>query len=677
MTPQTSYTQKREALALLARRYAQQREQVASIEPRLSDYFDGLVTVKASGDGDPQDCQPAHNYYELLGAVKFLRLLRTYPFNVKKVRQVLRLREGIWQKNSRGRWEHVKGGIRQPLTTGDAVLRWEPFQVFILASIYGFHGWIATGATEEEKPVLLPSERVRGGMVEDLRRLCTDFTLYGPRKIDKTGISAFVAQEHFLLEDPNSESYCCANSEAQSKLLYRRIKHGMAQLNFDNRWRITETIIDWRLKYQVQGHTSNITPLSAGSTTKDGLFAQLCCADEFGSAGYTNGKSDMKRLVDVVQSSMGPRREPLTVTTTTAGRITTGPFIEQLDSLHRMLESEMMWDDGERPPLSYDRMMCILLEPDEWERAEEETLFTSMAVRRKINPMLGKIVQYQFYDDEIAKARMKGDLGEVTSKLFNVYESGRMTQWIKSDRIRPLQVPRRITDCKYQDGWQVFVGLDFSHGDDLFAITYMGVNYTPSATMAGKFFADCDAWVLEKTLKESPNRPLYEEWIKQGWLHVCPGEVFDSTYAINALADIVKQGINIVMFGFDPAQNAQPINQLKAWLQTLFQQRTDISPKEMAAMIQRMVVPVPQTAMTQNPRIGELEHMILEQEPWLLFSLNPMWPWQFGNAAAMINTSDLRRIVKGGPAPSHKIDNVAALVDALYCFDLTEGRVAE
>jgi phage terminase large subunit-like protein len=195
--------------------------------------------------------------------------------------------------------------------------------------------------------------------------------------------------------------------------------------------------------------------------------------------------------------------------------------------------------------------------------------------------------------------------------------------------------------------------------------------------MAGKFFADMDAWVLEKTMQESPNRPLYEQWVEQGHLHVCPGEVFDSTYAINRLGEIVQQGINIIMFGFDPAQNAQPINQLKAWLQTLFQNRPDIGPKDMAAIIQQMVVPVPQTAMTQNPRIGELEHMILEQEPWLNFSQNPMWPWEFGNTAAMVNTSDLRRLVKGGPAPSHKMDNVAALVDALYCFDLTEGRVTE
>ena len=82
-------------------------------------------------------------------------------------------------------------------------------------------------------------------------------------------------------------------------------------------------------------------------------------------------------------------------------------------------------------------------------------------------------------------------------------------------------------------------------------------------------------------------------------------------HAINRIAAVAEQGVNIVSFGYDAAQSIQPINQLKAWLQTLFQKRGDISPKDLADVIQRMVVPVSQTAMTQNPRIGELEHMIL------------------------------------------------------------------
>jgi hypothetical protein len=33
--------------------------------------------------------------------------------------------------------------------------------------------------------------------------------------------------------------------------------------------------------------------------------------------------------------------------------------------------------------------------------------------------------------------------------------------------------------------------------------------------------------------------------------------------------------------------------------------------------------------------------------------------------------------VKGGPQPTHKMDGVAALIDALYGFDLSENRISE
>jgi phage terminase large subunit-like protein len=99
-------------------------------------------------------------------------------------------------------------------------------------------------------------------------------------------------------------------------------------------------VTDWRQAYK-SIHDSLVMPLTAGGRTKDGLFAQLCCADEFGSAPYTNGRSDMLNLVNVIQSSMGPRREPMTLVTTTAGCISQGPFIEKLDALHRILEKEL------------------------------------------------------------------------------------------------------------------------------------------------------------------------------------------------------------------------------------------------------------------------------------------------------------------------------------------------
>ena len=664
--------QKLAAIDLLKTRYEGKADTLKDIDPRLDEYFADLI---AHSNADPDSADDWHNVYELLGAAKFLRMLDTYNFNTKKVQTVIRLREGEWRREGR-RWRHVSGGLKCPGTSGAQVYRWQPFQVFVLASVYGFYSWVDTRVSADERAELLPTERVKDGTVWDYRRVCTDFTYFGPRKTDKTGLAAYIQFEFFFFEDDNAEIYCCANSSDQAKLLYSRTRQLIMQMDATgNRIRSTQTVTDWKQAFKTV-HDSSVRPLSAGGKTKDGMFAQLCCADEYGSAPYTNGKSDMLSLVNVIQSSMGPRREPMTFTTTTAGTIQQGPFMEKLDALHRSLERELNYTEAD---FESDRRLCLCLEPDQWER-DEQTILDKPTLRKKVNPMLGLIVQHSSYDAWISEAR--GDqtkMPELLAKYFNIYQTGRMTKWITGDRIRPLQVQKRITDCHYQDGWRVFVGLDFSLGDDLYAMVTLGVNYTPSDTMRGRFFADAVAWVLEKTMKESPNRPLYEEWVRQGWLYMCPGEVFDSMLSINQLGAIDdRQDIDIRFFGYDPAQSIQPINQLKAWLQTILQKKNpQATAADIAQVIQQMVVPVSQTALTQNPRIAELESMILDKEPWIEFSMSPLWPWCFGNCAAEVSSSDLRRIVKGGPQPTHKIDLVHALLDALYGFDLAEGRVSE
>ena len=448
-------------------------------------------------------------------------------------------------------------------------------------------------------------------------------------------------------------------------------------------FRMTRNGLNWQPGHPMKGE---IKCMAAGKTSKDGLYASVVHADEHGQAAYVNAHSDMQAAVDTCWGSTGPRREKLLLHTTTAGRIKDGPYKTKIEQVEASLLNELAYPLGTPRRTPDDYWCAFLLQLDKWELTDDLTklddpeLLTKLddpELFKKVNRSIGTTVQPTYYRERLHEAATgtEDTKQEVLTKDFNMWQTGRIMHWIKGDRIRPLQIERRIEDCKYQDGWQVFVGLDFSQGDDLFAVTYLAVDYTPSDTMRGRFFADTDCWVLEETMRQSPNRPLYEQWAAAGWLHICPGEVFDSMLAINRIAEVAQSGVNIVSFCYDPAQSIQPINQLKAWLQTLFQ-RTDVSPKELADVIQRMVIPVSQTSMTQNPRIGELEHMILEKEPWLTFSMNPMWPWMFGNCAAELNSSDLRRIVKGG-GQNNKIDAIHGLLDALYGFDLAEGRVSE
>jgi phage terminase large subunit-like protein len=90
-----------------------------------------------------------------------------------------------------------------------------------------------------------------------------------------------------------------------------------------------------------------------------------------------------------------------------------------------------------------------------------------------------------------------------------------------------------------------------------------------------------------------------------------------------------------------------------------------------------MVIPVSQTSMTQNPRIGEMEEKMLGKDEWMYFSDNPLWPWCFGNAAIESKGDPpIRRVVKG-TGHLGKIDPIHGLLDALYCFDWSEGKIEQ
>ena len=275
-----------------------------------------------------------HNVWEILGGVRFLRIFRQYPFNATKVKRILRLYEGEWKDG-----EYVDGGLLFSGLRGRTHYQLTPIQVFMLAGVYGPHHWVNTEAKVGSRK-LLPTEReCEDGYIYDLRRLTTEAVFFIPRKFGKTTLGAFFQFVGFFFEDYNYEGYCCANSSEQAKILFNMTKDLIRQKDpKELRIRFTATEVNWK---QGQPRAAKIVALSAGGKTKDGLFAQYCSSDEFGSAGYVKDHSDMASLVNVVEGSMGPRREPLTIHTTTAGNVEVGPFQIKLDGLKQLLESEV------------------------------------------------------------------------------------------------------------------------------------------------------------------------------------------------------------------------------------------------------------------------------------------------------------------------------------------------
>ena len=653
--------EKLQAIDILNQRYSQLSYAVAAIEPRLVVYYQDIV-----------DYPDLHNGYEILCAIRFLRLLRTYEYNERLVQQIIHLREGDWQRDERGRWLYLRGGIKCPGTDTAHVYRWQPFQVFVLASVFGFHTWFDTGVRAIDKPELLLSEREReDGYVEDFRRLCNYFVLYTPRKTDKTGMSAYIQLVFFLMGDYNSEIYCCANAEFQSRILFGRTAFMLNDIDTRKRFNITSKSITWKPQFH-SVRNAMIMPLTAGGKAKDGPFAELVNWDELGSSPYTNGRSDMMNLVNVMRSSMGPRRQGLTFGTTTAGTITSGPFIDMLKGLHDSLLKELKYDIGEETPtLSDDRQLCLLLEPDDWEKYDEELLLTSKELRRKINPMLGVTCQHQFYEDSISDMRNgKMTRSELFSKLFNVYASETTHEWFKPEEIREIQMEMRVDDCIDTNGWIVFSGMDFSKGDDLNGAAFLCYN-----TNTGQFFGDMDVYMSEDAVAKSPIRELLMKWADEGWLTIVPGKTFDPSWPVNRIIELDSKGVNFGAFGYDPFNAKVVVNAMSQWVFDL-----GLDPK-------RIIVPVRQNFATYNPAVAEFDYMVKRSsdngdgrqvaDPLIHLSMNPLWPYCFGCVTLQESNDGMQNLkpVKKDQSAATKVDPVQMLLSGLILYDQFEQSI--
>ena len=303
--------------------------------------------------------------------------------------------------------------------------------------------------------------------------------------------------------------------------------------------------------------------------------------------------------------------------------------------------------------------MILPTMPDEWQ-LDEETLLTSVAVRKKVNPTLGIITQNAFYEQAVADSRLDPlKKMETISKLFNVYTFSKVDEWIKPDVIRGLQVEgRKVDDCKASDGWVVFCGMDFSMGDDLYAHGYLCVNVS-----TGDLFADLDAWITQETLEKISIRALYEKWIADGWLHVCPGSVIDTEVPVNRIISLTQNGVNIMRIGFDPYRSPDPVNMLKAWVHSL-----GLKPDE-------YVVPVSQTNATYNQPTEQLTQIVKHPRGSLRFSANPLWPYCFGCCVLeKDNRMENKKPVKRNPgSDACKVDPIQALLSAWICWNRVEG----
>ena len=329
---------------------------------------------------------------------------------------------------------------------------------------------------------------------------------------------------------------------------------------------------------------------------------------------------------------------------------------------------------GKAPSYEDDRRLCLCLEPDEWER-DEQVILTKKSLRNKINPMIGKIVQHSSYDAWIAEAESDSTkMPELMAKYFNIYQSGKIQEWIKPDEIRAIQIPMRIDDCTADQGWEVMVGSDFSKGDDLNGNAYLAKRWREDLGEM-EYFADLDGWMSEEAVEENPLRELLRKWAEDGWLHIVPGKTFAPEVAVNRIIELDAKNVNFFGFGYDPYNAKTVINALTQWLCDV-----GLDPKT-------LIKPVRQNFATYSPAVKEFDYMVkrgiqqpdgkVTPNPMIHLSPSPLWPWEFGNCQLMESTDGMGNLkpVKANSAASCKVDHVQMILSALILHDAADGSI--
>lgn len=611
------------------------------------------------------------NLYELLGIRKVFRLMDSYLMAPKRVQTTIRAIEGQWEGG-----KHIKGGLKFDTPRGNQHVRLMPYQIWCLFGIYGFTVDVCMERPYVEGDQLLPTEWVKDGEVWDTRRLTDECHLFQTRKSGKTEFgSAIDFVEVCFLGPANGQALICAPSSEQSQIAYKAIKEFAMQVDPTciNRlggkyFRMTAKGMNWQPGHRMKGE---IKTMAAGKVSKDGLYASVVHADEHGQPGYINGHCDMQAAVETCWGSTGPRREKLLMHTTTAGKVKDGPYKTKLETVETLLLQELNYPLGQPHRTDDDSWFAFLLRLDPWEITDDLEALNNTELFRKVNRSIGITVQPDYYRKRLHEASQSEDTKqEVLTKDFNMWQIEAAKNWLTAEDVRPLQRDMCIDQCADTEGWIVFAGLDFSKGDDLNGVSYLAYN-----TQTGEFFADMDSYMSEAAVNESPIRALLLKWAEEGWLHIVPGKTFDPSWPVNRIIELDSKGINFGAFGYDPYNAEIVMNSLRQWVFDI-----GLDPA-------RIIQSVRQNFATYTPAVQELDYYVKRSvidsngkqvpDPIIHFSMNPLWPWEFGNVVLRESADGMENLkpVKRNSSASCKVDNVQMLLSALLLYMAAEKTI--
>lgn len=542
-------------------------------DKRIGDYVFGVI-----------DNPEAHNLYEILGVQRFLQMLDKYEWKAKKVRHFFRFYETI-------RFSGLRGRTRYKLT---------PVQAYQFANIYGF-------------------ARADG------RRLIRTAYLFVPRKFSKTTSCAAMAVYDMLFGDNNAQAYVGANSYDQAKICFDEIRSIMFDIDpREKHFKVNRE----KITFKDHGRDSLIQCLTANAKTKDGLFASLVIMDEYAQARNTAGRNGAD-LKNVLTTSMGPRREPLTIVITTASEVVDGPFAHELKGVMAVLRGEA----------ESDTMFASIFMPDVDDAEDDPATWT------KVQPHLGITVQSDFYENEWENAQLSAEnMLAFRTKLLNVFTINDEKTWFSHEKAQELVGNFSIDNVQGRP--DCAVAFDLSVHDD-----FSAVSYTVYLSTTKSFYTHTDYYFPEGALRKHPNEQLYRLWHEKGYLKLCKGKKIDTALITE---DILRRSklVNIVRIGYD-AYKAQELTSIL---------------KSVGA--RNVLTPFSQTYGNFNLPVESFEMLAWSEPPKIMMNNNPINTFCLENCVIDSDNLENKKPIK--LSQYRKIDGTITMLmtlGLLYTFE--------
>lgn len=253
----------------------------------------------------------------------------------------------------------------------------------------------------------------------------------------------------------------------------------------------------------------------------------------------------------------------------------------------------------------------------------------------KAAPNLGKTVTYDVYHLDVERAeKAPAARNDILAKRFGIPMEG-YTYFFTYEETLPHPL---------REFWSMpcALGADLSQGDDFCAFTLLFPfqNYS--------FGVKTRSYITSLTLMKLPGamRMKYDEFVREGSLHVLDGTVLDIMEVYDDLDAFIQQNeYDVRCFGFDP-YNAKE-----------FVSRWEVENGSFG--IEKVI----QGSRTESVPLGELK--ILAEERKLIFDQDLM-SFAMGNAVTLEDTNGNRKLLK--KRAEEKIDNVSAMMDAYVAY---------